>query len=128
MCKHNNQVVLNIPKSVTLRYNAPGRKIKKNISIDPCLINEVKSLWSKGIRTTGCCCGHGKKHIGYIGVVEEDIPKMKKLGYEKRINELDLNREDSFIPKTKNDVKKDENDELVSDGWDITENDRKLIK
>jgi len=73
------------------------------VAIDKCLIREILDLWEQGIRTTGCCCGHGDKakDMSFIGVAFEDIPKMKALGYEVRYNPYRPNDEDSFIPKTK---------------------------
>jgi hypothetical protein len=73
----------------------------KYVAVDKCLIKEIIYLWEQGIRTTGCCCGHGEKEFAYIGVVFEDIPKMKQLGYEVFFNKERPNDEDSFIPKTK---------------------------
>ena len=72
----------------------------KYVSIDKCLIKEIIDLWEKGIKTTGCCCGHGKNEP-FIGVDFEDIEKMKKLGYKVQYNPCRPNDEDSFIPKTK---------------------------
>jgi hypothetical protein len=54
-----------------------------------------------GIKTTGCCCGHGNINMAYIGVRFEDIDKMKELGYKVYFNHHRPNDEDSFIPKTK---------------------------
>lgn len=71
----------------------------KKIGIDKCLVEEIKELWSKGIETTGHCCGHNKR-IGYIGVEKQDIPVMLVLGYSVRLNNLDITRMDSFIPKS----------------------------
>lgn len=31
-------------------------------AIDACIVDAVKALWAAGIRTIGCCCGHGSKH------------------------------------------------------------------
>ncbi len=69
------------------------------ICIDRCLLDEISLLWSQDIPTTGSCCGHNKQ-VGYIGVPEYYISKMKKLGYEIRFNETRPGAEDSFIPKT----------------------------
>lgn len=69
------------------------------VSIDKCLLPEILELWEIGIKTTGCCCGHGK-HDAFIGVDFDDIQKMKDLGYEVYHNECRPNDEDSFIPKT----------------------------
>lgn len=69
----------------------------KTICVDNCLVAEVLQLWSLGIRTTGCCCGHNKLD-GFIGVIEEDIGRVMHLGYEPRLNETDPLRHDSFHP------------------------------
>ena len=76
--------------------------LKKSICVDACLVKELFWLWDKGITTTGCCCGgHVDDMMGsYIGVIEEDIPRMKELGYIVKPNSLDLTREDSFETKT----------------------------
>ncbi len=71
----------------------------EGISIDSCLVDEIKELWSKGIRTTGCCCGHNQI-APYIGVVDEDIPKMKEMGYKVAPNPCRPRSEDSFYPKS----------------------------
>lgn len=85
-----------------------------HVSIDACLIPEIKKLWRKGIRTTGCCCGHNSIR-GYIGVDFDDIEKMKNMGYKVAFNNGRPDDEDSFIPKTEKRTKKDillENAEL----------------
>lgn len=71
----------------------------KMVNIDKCLLTEVKDLWERGIKTTGCCCGHGK-HTPFIGVFPEDIPRMKELGYQVAVNSCRPDDEDSFVPKT----------------------------
>ena len=75
-------------------------KVPKTVAIDKCLLSEVVGLWEKGIKTTGCCCGHGKKDMAFIGVKEEYIPVMKELGYKVYFNECRPGDEDSFVPKT----------------------------
>ena len=76
-----------------------SKKEAKLVSIDKCLLPEVLKLWEMGIKTTGCCCGHGKT-AAYIGVDFDDIQRMKDLGYKVYYNEYRPNDEDSFIPKT----------------------------
>lgn len=77
--------------------------MKKNtdnpLCIDTCILPEIEYLWSKGITTTGCCCAH-HVNIPFIGVIDEDIQKMKDLGYIIQTNYLDVSREDSFYPKS----------------------------
>lgn len=77
----------------------PDKKYR-HVSIDRCLINEVTHLWELGVKTTGCCCGHGK-HSPFIGVEFACIDKMKKLGYKVQPNPWRPGDEDSFYPKTK---------------------------
>ena len=50
------------------------------VSIDNCILGEIKSLWSKGIKTTGCCCGHNYL-LPFIGVEQEHYNTMRSLGY-----------------------------------------------
>ena len=75
------------------------------VSIDKCLLPEILNLWEMGIKTTGCCCGHGKSEP-FISVDFDDIQKMKDLGYKVQYNNVRPNDEDSFIPKTVLDYKK----------------------
>lgn len=96
---YQNQVILNVPETVTLRMNRPEREKRNSVCIDACLEVEIRGLWTMGIATTGCCCGHNKVPA-YIGVEEEFIPRMMELGYRVRKNPLYPDREDSFIPKT----------------------------
>lgn len=72
----------------------------KKVSIDKCLLREVQLLWEMGIKTTGCCCGHGNYELAFIGVKEEHIATMKALGYVARRNPYRPGDEDSFVPKT----------------------------
>ena len=80
--------------------DAPPHMPKENgYCLDRCIAAEVMWLWSIGITTTGCCCGHNKIY-GYIGVIDKDIHRMKFIGYEVQFNPNRPNDEDSFIPKT----------------------------
>lgn len=69
------------------------------VAIDKCLLPEILKLWEMGIKTTGCCCGHGKEEA-FIGVLPEYIPRMKELGYRVHCNSCRPDDEDSFVPKT----------------------------
>lgn len=83
------------------KYHLEDDSMKESmtVSIDKCLLPEILKLWEMGIKTTGCCCGHGKKGA-FIGVDFDDIQNMKYLGYEVYHNECRPDDEDSFIPKT----------------------------
>ena len=82
-----NQVVLPLPWSGV------------SMGIDRCLSSEIQDLWARGIRTTGCCCGHNE-HVGYIGVDDIDIEQMKNLHYQMAFNSCRPADQDSFLPKT----------------------------
>ena len=96
MGSYDNQVVLQRPKH--MKGRTEGTR-SSTICVDRCIAEEVKCLWSYGIRTTGCCCGHNIMG-GYIGVIEKDIEFMKKSGYRVSINPQDLSDEKNFIPKS----------------------------
>lgn len=70
------------------------------VAVDKCLLPEVLYLWESGIKTTGCCCGHGRDELAYIGVCDEHIQKMKDMGYRVHYNKCRPNDEDSFTPKS----------------------------
>lgn len=98
-----DKVTLTPPKNF-IRYNLDPDRYKEFITIDACLAEEIQKLWSLGIKTTGCCCGHGRV-LGYIGVTNDCIEKMYELGYQNYIfpDEYEwggADRQDSFIPKT----------------------------
>jgi len=95
---YDNQIELKIPNNIKLEYNNPEKEKRKTVCIDKCLVDEIKYLWNIGIRTTGCCCGHNIQQ-GYIGVIDEDISRMKNLGYTVASNTCRPNDEDSFVPK-----------------------------
>ena len=86
MGSYNNQITLKMPDGQLM-------------GIDKCIAKEIQHLWSYGITTTGCCCGHNTQE-GYIGVIDKDIEFMKKSGYKVHFNNSRLSAEDSFIPKS----------------------------
>ena len=98
MCKYGNQVVVDIPNSIELRYNSPDREIRKTVSVDSCLVDLIQELWSQGIKTTTCCCGHFGKFPSHIGVENQFIDQMRELGY---VNDLinSPDRSDLFLLK-----------------------------
>ena len=97
---------LEIPKNFILKNIITDNEIYKNgtLEIDKCLSDEIQHLWSLGIHTLGCCCGHNKMK-GFIQVERTDFKKMMDLGYEwyhDYSEELGgKSRYDAFIPKNK---------------------------
>lgn len=90
------------PPKNFIKRNDSSNEYRTEIPIDECLADEIEDLWSKGINTTGCCCGHGYL-LGYIEVVDECIKTMEELGYCHYIYP-DIfggsERKDAFIPKS----------------------------
>lgn len=90
---------ITLPWLCKFPWEDDSMKERKIVSIDKCLLPEILKLWEMGIKTTGCCCGHGRTEP-FIGVDFDDIQKMKDLGYQVHFNKCRPNDEDSFIPKT----------------------------
>ena len=93
------KIVLTTPPKL-IKCNCSD-EYKEQVRVDRCIANEILSLWEKGIRTMGCCCGHGRE-LGFIQVMDEDIDKMLQLGYVNYIYPNDFGgekRKDAFIPK-----------------------------
>ena len=90
-----------LPWKVKFEWEDESQRRPKCVSIDKCLLPEIIQLWEMGIKTTGCCCGHGDFSKAFIGVRDEYIDKMKTMGYKVWYNPYRPNDEDSFIPKTK---------------------------
>lgn len=88
-----------VPETVTLRYNSPDREKRETVCIDACIIPEIKYLWSLCIETMGCCCGHHLDH-GYVFVHEDDIGRMENLRYKHYRLPDDNGRNDRFYLKT----------------------------
>ena len=97
MCDCVNVEMGSYGNQVTLK--APSWSGKDTICVDVCLKDEVLDLWRRGIKTTGCCCGHNKAPP-YIGVYDDDIQKMKGMGYWVHFNPCRPGDEDAFIPKS----------------------------
>lgn len=95
---YDNLITVKVPPKHMREYRKRTNFLSTSICIDKCISKEVQDLWAKGITTTGCCCGHNKVP-GFIGVVFEDIQKMKDLGYKVHENKCRPGDEDSFQPK-----------------------------
>lgn len=101
MCEWGNSVALDTPAHLVGREIMDGwYTFRPRIAVDACLADEIRSLWAAGVTTTGCCCGHGKGEPGYIGVLDEHVPRMLELGYTPRPHPDGPQRKDNFYPKT----------------------------
>ena len=72
----------------------------KEVWIDRCIIEEIKTLWRLDIKTIASCCGHNIT-AGVVLVDDNDIEKMKELGYKHWSNPTDTERKDGFFIKEK---------------------------
>lgn len=77
---YKGNVYLEFPKHMMKKHGG-FYDTTTGCGIDACLVEEIKYLWSQGISTYGCCCGHGIVE-GMINVDGKDVPKMNELGYE----------------------------------------------
>lgn len=89
---YGNQIAVPYPPHMRKKGNGWA-------AIDRCLLPEILKLWWRGIETTGCCCGHNKQPA-FIGVIDRDIPEMKRMGYEVQHNTMRPGDEDSFTAKS----------------------------
>ena len=57
-------------------HDAEGRMC---FALDKCIVPAVEALWAVGIRTIGCCCGHGSQH-GVISLETAPVSLHKDSG------------------------------------------------
>jgi hypothetical protein len=84
--RYARQVILELPEG-----REKARRISEGLSpevcVDPCIVDIIKDLWSKGIETLGCCCGHNV-WPGHVDVHPDHHARMLDMGYKKRpVNE-----------------------------------------
>lgn len=60
---------------------APGWSSKETITVDKCIVNEIKYLWELGIKTAGSCCGHNLGAPMINPLNDEDGARMSNMGY-----------------------------------------------
>lgn len=99
MCDCKNIEFGSYGNQIALPYPPHIKKGNGWAAIDRCLLSEILELWFTGITTTGCCCGHNKQ-APFIGVIDRDIPEMKRLGYKVQHNPMRPGDEDTFTAKT----------------------------
>lgn len=91
-------IVVDIPDHMDSYRNARLKAgLSAQICIDPCIYDEIKSLWDVGIYTYGSCCGHNVNE-SFVNVAEKDIAKMVQMGYVQ--NHPDKSRKDTFKLKS----------------------------
>ena len=95
---YDQMIVVDIPAHMDGYRNARLKAgLSSQICIDPCIYDEIKSLWNAGIYTYGSCCGHNLNE-SFVTVAEKDIAKMMEMGYVQ--NHPDKSRIDTFKLKS----------------------------
>ena len=96
--KGNRDCAYNIMLPYYVRYmgNIPIQPEAKYVTVDKCLLREILDLWESGIKTSGCCCGHGDYSRAFIGVRKEYSQAMLNKGYKL----FPHGDSDHFYPKT----------------------------
>lgn len=101
MCKCKNIEIQSYDRQTSMKMPTWRRK-DGWVCIDTCLVQEIAELWQLWIKTTWCCCWHNRKDWvpWFIGVIDQDIQKMKDLWYKVQENPCRPWDEDSFFTKT----------------------------
>jgi hypothetical protein len=80
---HSRQLVVELPIWSLERKRRLRNALSSTLSIDSCIVENIKSLWRKGIETSGCCCGHNIERA-WVTVHQAWYEDMFKLGYEQK--------------------------------------------
>jgi hypothetical protein len=80
-------------------YACTGAIKGSDITVDYCLVPEINRLNNAGIKTIGCCCGHGRR-VGYIQVDPLCLESMREHGYVELPIDENGNGHWCFKPKT----------------------------
>lgn len=76
MCEYGNL------KRVHVIYDGyPPRD--NDVLVDVCIADEIEYLNKKGVKTLGCCCGHGEGYPQCL-IHESSIGLCKEMGYKVR--------------------------------------------
>lgn len=79
---HAASIVVDVPEHMAdYRESRMKAGLAGTIWVDSCALPEIRSLWAKGIRTYGSCCGHNA-HPSMVNVHEDDAGKMEQMGYK----------------------------------------------
>lgn len=65
MCQHGDTVIV---------------EITQRIRVDQCIADEIFWLNANGVRTEGCCCGHGKREADAV-ITPGSVQRANELGY-----------------------------------------------
>jgi len=95
---YSQMITVEIPDHMaSYRESRLKAGLSSEVSIDPCIFEEIKELWSEGIITHGSCCGHNKFE-SMVNVDESNSQQMIDMGYV--MNHTDKSRVDTFKMKS----------------------------
>ncbi len=101
MGSYDNQRTFPIPTHMAYyKRHRQAHGLLPFISVDKCCVPELVLLWKNGIKTYGCCCGHGKAHP-YINVPEDQFRAALNLGFRPYRYPDDPKRKDAVYWPTK---------------------------
>lgn len=86
MCQQGDYDLVEVREDVKISRKSYRTYLKK-VQVDSCISDIVRALNTSGIRTVGCCCGHG---LGYGYIMLEDGTQMTLMSRE---DHSDLMRE-----------------------------------
>lgn len=92
---YDSKIYLEFPEYM-LSVNGGYYSTKTGATIDICIVDEIRYLWSQGIVTYGSCCGHGRGR-GMVNVGDNDLDIMYKLGYEKDTSKMGMSSNAFFL-------------------------------
>ena len=97
---YENTVILPFPDHMAEHVNRRMRHglLSKNVTIDTCVVEDVKLLWENGIETYGSCCGHNKA-VPMINIDKNRMSTALRLGFKPYFFEYQPDRLDTVIPK-----------------------------
>jgi hypothetical protein len=97
--RYFQQVVIELPDNQKDKTRRLSDGLSPAVCVDPCIVDEMKTLWANGIQTRGCCCGHNNPNwYPFVNVSEESIPAMLDMGYVQE--HPDAERKDTFRLKS----------------------------
>jgi hypothetical protein len=73
MCEHGQESVVKLPPLVD------KGKENRTVSIDSCILLNMRYLWENAVDTCGCCCGHGQNNPSIILPEEYNKSQIKRV-------------------------------------------------
>ena len=75
MCDHGTMTVVTTPDWFWEERHHP----EKGIAIDSCIADDLAAAWEAGVRTLGCCCGHGDEAPSVVLTQDPEQPELARV-------------------------------------------------